>query len=128
MNPAYISPYYTKFVFVCLSLYCRLHKNKIIIIFAFISNSIHIVGIFNISELNSPLFHNTVNVLNLSYIFWCLLMTLTTMLSNNYSKGKSAHINRNDLCQLQSLKEPITPECRSFLFCANERHTHIHTH
>ena len=50
--PACISPYYTKILFVYLSLDCRLHKNKIIIISAFVPNSIHIVGIFNIHELS----------------------------------------------------------------------------
>lgn len=62
---------------------------------------------------------------NLSYIFYASYDLYNfCLITVNYSKNKSAHINKNDLCQHQFSKEPITHECRSLLFCANEN-THI---
>jgi hypothetical protein len=42
------------------------------------------------------------------------------LITVNCSKGKSAHIINSELYQHQFLKDPISPEHRSLLFCANE--------
>lgn len=47
------------------------------------------------------------------------------LITANYSKGKSAHINRNDLSQHLFLKGSITHKRRS-IFCANEN-TNTHS-